>query len=127
MQLHIIPVSPVIGLVASMAANFTAHRCVDFTAHRRLPGALLALQSNTVIWRHVMPTQFEILEAEVLKLVSADRALLAEHLIASLDEDNEIESAWTDEVERRVAEVESGVVVGMSFEEVIAQARSALK
>ena len=74
-----------------------------------------------------MSTQFEILEAEVLKLVSADRALLAEHLIASLDEDNEIESAWADEVERRVAEVESGVVVGMLFEEVIAQARSALK
>ena len=74
-----------------------------------------------------MPTQFKILEAEVLKLVPADRALLAEHLIASLDEDNEIESAWTDEVERRVAEVESGVIVGMSFEEVITQARSALK
>ncbi|MDP2760432.1 MAG: addiction module protein [Sideroxyarcus sp.] len=74
-----------------------------------------------------MSTQFEILEAEVLKLVSADRALLAEHLIASLDEDNEIESAWADEVERRVAEVESGVIVGMSFEEVITQARSALK
>ena len=74
-----------------------------------------------------MSTQFEILEAEVLKLVSADRALLAEHLIASLDEDNEIESAWADEVERRVAEVESGAIVGMSFDEVIAQARSALK
>lgn len=74
-----------------------------------------------------MSTQFEILEAEVLKLVSADRALLAEHIIASLDEDNEIESAWADEVERRVAEVESGVIVGMSFEEVVAQARSALK
>ena len=74
-----------------------------------------------------MSIQFEILEAEVLKLVSADRALLAEHLIASLDEDNEIESAWADEVERRVAEVESGVIIGMSFEEVIAQARSALK
>ena len=74
-----------------------------------------------------MSTQFEILEAEVLKLVSADRALLAEHLIASIDEDNEIESAWADEVERRVAEVESGVIVGMSFEEVITQARSALK
>lgn len=74
-----------------------------------------------------MSTQFEILEAEVLKLVSADRALLAEHLIASLDEDNEIESAWADEVERRVAEVESEVIVGMSFEEVVAQARSALK
>ncbi len=74
-----------------------------------------------------MSTQFEILEAEVLKLVPADRALLAEHIIASLDEDNEIESAWAVEVERRVAEVESGVVAGMPFEEVIAQARAALK
>jgi hypothetical protein len=34
---------------------------------------------------YVMSTQFEIFEAEVLKLVSADRALLAEHLIASLN------------------------------------------
>ena len=63
----------------------------------------------------------------ILKLVSADRALLAEHLIASLDEDNEIDSAWAVEVERRVAEVESEMIVGMPFEEVIAQARAALK
>lgn len=74
-----------------------------------------------------MSTQFEILEAEVLKLVPADRALLAEHLIASLDEDSEIESAWAAEVERRVAEIEGGTVAGMPFEEVIAQARAALK
>jgi hypothetical protein len=67
-----------------------------------------------------MSTQFEILEAEVLKLVPADRALLAESHIASLDEDNEIEAARAVEVERRVAEVESGAVVGMPFGEVIA-------
>ncbi|MDD2914660.1 MAG: addiction module protein [Gallionella sp.] len=73
-----------------------------------------------------MSTQFEILEAEVLKLASADRALLAEHLIASLDEDNEIESVWAVEVENRVAEVKSGVIVGMPFEEVVAQARALL-
>jgi hypothetical protein len=36
-----------------------------------------------------MSTQFEILEAEVLNLVPAERALLAEHIVASLDEDNE--------------------------------------
>ncbi|MGZ8159206.1 MAG: addiction module protein [Methylobacter sp.] len=60
-----------------------------------------------------MPTQFEILEAEVLKLVPAERALLAEHIIASLGEDNEIESAWAVEVERRVAEIDRGAVVGM--------------
>lgn len=70
-----------------------------------------------------MPTQFEILEAEILKLVPADRALLAEHIIASLDEDNEIESAWASEVEKRVAEVESGTVVGMPFDEVITRGR----
>ncbi len=74
-----------------------------------------------------MSTQFEILEAEVLKLLPADRALLAEHIIASLDEDNEIESAWAVEVEKRVAEIENGLVVGMPFEEVIAEARAALK
>lgn len=74
-----------------------------------------------------MSTQFEALEAEVLKLAPADRALLAEHLIASLDEDNEIAAAWAAEVERRVAEVESGAVVGMPCGEAIAQARAALK
>lgn len=73
-----------------------------------------------------MSTHFEILEAEVLKLVPAERALLAEHIIASLDEDNEIESAWAVEVERRVAEIENGAVIGMAFEEVIAQARATL-
>ncbi|MDO9371408.1 MAG: addiction module protein [Gammaproteobacteria bacterium] len=72
-----------------------------------------------------MSTQFEALEAEVLKLAPADRALLAEHLIASLDEDSEIAAAWAAEVERRVAEVESGAVVGMPCGEVIAQARAA--
>jgi hypothetical protein len=54
--------------------------------------------------------------------------LLAEHIIASLDEDNEIEPAWAVEVERRrVAKIESGAVVGRPFEEVIAQARAVLK
>lgn len=74
-----------------------------------------------------MSTQFEILEAEVLKLVPSDRALLAEHIIASLDKDSEIESAWAVEVERRVALVESGRVIGMPLAEVVAQARAALK
>ena len=41
-----------------------------------------------------MQTQFEVLEAEVLKLTAIERARLAELLIASLDEDSEIEEAW---------------------------------
>ncbi len=74
-----------------------------------------------------MPTQFEILESEALKLTPADRARLAEHLIASLDEDNEIEAAWGTEVERRIAEIESGAVTGVPFDEATKQARRALK
>lgn len=57
-----------------------------------------------------MPTPFEILEAESLKLTAAERAKLAEHLIASLDEDSEIEEAWATEVEQRIADIENGNV-----------------
>lgn len=41
------------------------------------------------------------LEAEILKLPRTLRARLAERLISSLDEDNEIEKAWADEADRR--------------------------
>lgn len=74
-----------------------------------------------------MPTPFEILESEALKLTPADRARLAEHLIASLDEDNEIETAWATEVERRIAEIESSAVTGVPFDEAVKQARTAVK
>jgi hypothetical protein len=38
-------------------------------------------------------TQLEILEAEALKLTPGERAALAQRLLASLDEDAEIEDA----------------------------------
>jgi len=74
-----------------------------------------------------MTTQFEILEAEALKLDSSDRARLAEHLIASLDEDDDIETAWAIEAKRRIADIENGVVTPLSFDDVIKQARIASK
>lgn len=74
-----------------------------------------------------MQTQFETLEAEVLKLNISERAKLAEHLIASLDEDSEIEEAWAAETERRIAEIEAGTVQLIPAAEVIASARAALK
>lgn len=74
-----------------------------------------------------MQTQFETLEAEALKLTTAERAKLAEHLIASLDEDSEIEEAWAAEVERRIAEIENGTVQMISAAEAIASARAAIK
>ena len=41
-----------------------------------------------------MYTTLEALEAEALKLAPAERSRLAERLIASLDEHDEIEAAW---------------------------------
>ena len=57
-----------------------------------------------------MSTTVEELEAEALSLSSAQRARLVEKLIASLDSEPDVESAWAVEVERRHAEMESGVV-----------------
>lgn len=74
-----------------------------------------------------MQTQFETLEAEALKLSAAERAKLAEHLIASLDEDSEIEEAWAAETERRIAEIEAGTAQMIPAAEAIARARAALK
>ena len=45
------------------------------------------------------------LEAQVLRLARHERARLAQKLIASLDEDDEIEQAWAEEAERRYEEL----------------------
>ena len=74
-----------------------------------------------------MSTQLELLEAEALKLPAAERAAFAQVLLASLDEDAEIEEAWAREVERRVAEIESGAVKGVPISEALAQVRATLK
>jgi putative addiction module component (TIGR02574 family) len=74
-----------------------------------------------------METELEKLEAEALKLTSGERAALAQRLLASLEEDTEIQEAWAVEVERRIAEVESGAVQLIPIEEALARVRAALK
>ncbi|MEO8133538.1 MAG: addiction module protein [Betaproteobacteria bacterium] len=73
-----------------------------------------------------METQLEILESEALKLTLGERAALAQRLLASLDEDAEIEDAWSAEVERRISEVENGAVQVVPIEEALAKVRAAL-
>jgi putative addiction module component (TIGR02574 family) len=67
------------------------------------------------------------LEAEVLKLPSHERARIAEALIASLDEEDEISSAWADEAERRDQELRSGNRKGVPAEEVFSRIRTRLQ
>lgn len=74
-----------------------------------------------------MGNQLKILEAEALKLTSGERAAFAQLLLASHDEDAEIEEAWAAEVERRIADVENGTVQVIQIADALAQVRAALK
>ena len=78
--------------------------------------------------RHTpMETELEKIETAALKLTPGERAALAQRLLASLEQDAEIEEAWAVEVERRIAEVESGAVQLIPMEEALARVRGALK
>lgn len=66
-------------------------------------------------------------EAEILNLPAADRSRLAERLLMSLEEDDEIMAAWRAEAERRADAFERGEIEAADFEEAMARARAGLK
>ena len=74
-----------------------------------------------------MSSQLEVVEAEALKLSAEERVRLADRLLASLSEDAGVEEAWVAEVERRIAEIESGRAQLIPAGEAITRARAALK
>ena len=74
-----------------------------------------------------METQLEVLESEALKLTPGERAALAQRLLASLDEDAEIDDAWAAEIERRIADIEGGAVQVIPIAEALARVRATLK
>jgi len=73
-----------------------------------------------------MANQRELLEAEALQLSVAERASLAQLLLASLDEENEIDDAWDSETQRRIADIERGVTRVIPIADALAQVRAAL-
>ncbi len=76
-----------------------------------------------------MPTLVEELSVRAKTLSAEDRARLVEELLDSLqgESDVEAESAWDREIERRVAEIESGTAKLISAEEVHAEARRLIR
>ena len=68
-----------------------------------------------------MATTFEALQAEVLQLPQGQRARLLERLMASLDQDADMEAAWDAEAARRDEEIDSGQVKALPFDEVMAR------
>ncbi len=69
-----------------------------------------------------MSTQLEIIEAQALSLAPEERAQLADRLITSLFDDQDIEEAWAVEVERRIKDIESGRAKLIPASEAIARA-----
>lgn len=66
----------------------------------------------------------EQLEVAALQLPRSERAWLAERLISSLDQDEEIVAAWDEEIRRRLEEYDAGLVKAIPAEEALAQLRA---
>jgi putative addiction module component (TIGR02574 family) len=79
-----------------------------------------------------MSTNFEEIMADAMKLPLRERVRLAQQLVSTLDDAEEatgadIAALWVDEAERRLEELRSGAVEGVSAEEAFRKAREALK
>jgi putative addiction module component (TIGR02574 family) len=76
-----------------------------------------------------MPTLVDELSARAKTLPLEDRARLAEELLDSLQEASDVdaEAAWEREIERRVAEIESGAAKLIPAEDVHAEARRLIR
>ena len=74
----------------------------------------------------MMNFPLEDIEAAALQLAPTDRAHLAERLLISLDEDDEILASWVIEAERRGDAFDRGEMEAIDFDEAIAQARARL-
>ncbi len=66
------------------------------------------------------PITRERLEVEARSLPGEERARLAEALLASLEEEAEMERAWREEIDRRAAELDSDAVQAVPAEQVFA-------
>ena len=68
------------------------------------------------------------LEKEVMDLPPRSRIRIAEKILESVDDftSKEIEEAWSQEIHRRVNDIESGKVKGIPAAQVMARARRVL-
>ncbi len=75
-----------------------------------------------------MPSLVEELSQKAQALPPAERVRLAEELLATVQEmDLEVEAAWDEEIQRRIAEIDSGAAKLVPADEVFAEVRRLLK
>ena len=68
------------------------------------------------------------IEVEIQKLELHERATLAKWIVESLEDlsEDEVEVLWAEEAERRLDEIEQGMVTEISDKDVLRRARSAI-
>jgi len=93
------------------------------STRRRTRSTMTSLSTEAL----AMGSKLELLEAEALQLTAGERAAFAQVLLASLDEDAEIEEAWAAETERRISDIESGAVQTIPIADALAQVRASLR
>ncbi len=73
-----------------------------------------------------MAANFDDIMKDALSLPPGARAMLAEHLLESLDAEAQkrIDALWAEEAERRLKEIEDGVVTPIPGEEVMNRLRA---
>lgn len=74
-----------------------------------------------------MPTQLSVVEKQAMELPREERAKLADRLLSSLIEEENVDDAWMLEVERRIIEIEAGRMPLGSLNYTISRARSIVK
>lgn len=76
-----------------------------------------------------MLDNFDEILSTALGLPSDERAMLADHLLASLDglSQEEIDAAWAEEIEKRIRDIDEGKVELIPGEEVMIKLRSRRK
>jgi putative addiction module component (TIGR02574 family) len=86
------------------------------------------ITKTKTVWGFFMLANLQTFEAEALTLPASERALLAQHLLASLDDtdEQENEQLWLDEAQRRYNAYKNGTVSSRNAFEAIVDMRGQL-
>lgn len=71
-----------------------------------------------------MSFAIELMESVALNLLFAERARLVEKLLATLESEPSIETAWDEEVNNRLAAIENGTASWLSSDTILAELKA---
>ncbi len=74
-----------------------------------------------------MSLTYDEIAAEAMRLTPQERADLADKLWVSVDTPEEVAAAWDAEIARRIAQLDSGEVETIPFEQVMSELRAKLR